>query len=156
MKLPTSAFPLFLLAGLVATPALAPQARADEVNKKTVLTVEEPLQIDEVVLQPGKYVLRLLDESTDRHVVQIFNADETHIIDTVVAIATERLQQTAKTTFAFYETPAGTVKALRVWYYPGDNYGQKFPYPKHLQALAVGAAEQTTTASAQPVAAEQP
>jgi len=140
-----------LLGGLVSTSMMAPLASADEYNKKTVLTVEEPTQIDEVVLQPGQYVLRLLDERTDRHVVQIFNRDETHMIETVVAISTERLQQTSKSTFAFYETPAGTVKALRVWYYPGDNYGQEFSYPKHLQAAAGAiSAQAIATAAAEP------
>ena len=26
---------------------------------------------------------------------------------------------------------------MRDWYYPGDNYGAEFPYPKHLQQVAM-------------------
>jgi hypothetical protein len=32
--------------------------------------------------------------------------------------------------------------ALRAWFYPGDNFGQEFPYPKHLATM--GAASVTT------------
>ena len=30
----------------------------------------------------------------------------------------------------FWEVPAGQPKALRAWFYPGDNDGQEFAYPK--------------------------
>ncbi|HUO31579.1 MAG TPA: LPXTG cell wall anchor domain-containing protein [Bryobacteraceae bacterium] len=121
-----------LAAGLVAI-----RARADQWNEKTVLTVNQPIQITDTYLKPGQYVLKLLDSQSDRHIVQIFNRDETHIINTVLAIPAERLQPTGRTQFTFWETPPGTVKALRVWYYPGENFGNEFPYPKHLQQIAM-------------------
>ena len=37
---------------------------------------------------------------------------------------------TGKSTFQFWETPAGQPKAMRAWFYPGDNFGQEFAYPK--------------------------
>ena len=52
-------------------------ARADQWDKKTVLTVNQPIQVEETLLQPGKYVLKLIDSSSDRHIVQIFNGDQT-------------------------------------------------------------------------------
>ncbi len=132
-----------LAAGFFMTPA-----RADEWNKMTVLTVKQPIQITDTVLEPGQYVLKLYDSQSNRHVVEIFNRDQTHIINTVIAIPTERLQPTGRTQFTFWETPPGSYRALRMWYYPGDNYGQEFRYPKHLQQVAM--VTQTTTAEAQP------
>jgi len=128
-----------LLCGLVLTAGLVTdRARADQWDKKTVLTVsDQPIQIRETVLEPGQYVLRLLDSSSDRHVVQIFNGDQTHIINTVLAIPAQRLNVAGDTRFTFWETPPGTVKAMRTWYYPGDSFGQEFPYPKHLQQIAM-------------------
>jgi LPXTG-motif cell wall-anchored protein len=124
---------LLLSAGIWSTPA-----RADQWDKKTVLTVrDEPIQIRETVLQPGQYVLRLLDSPAERHVVQIFNGDQTHIINTVIAIPATRMQATGHTEFTFWETPPGTAKAMRDWYYPGDTIGNEFPYPKHLQQIAL-------------------
>lgn len=122
--------------GLAVSVAQSP-ARADEWNKKTILTVNDTIQVTDTVLQPGQYVLKLLDSQSDRHVVQIFDRYQTHVINTVIAIPTERMRPTGHTAFTFWETPPGSVRALRTWYYPGDNYGQEFLYPKHLQQVAM-------------------
>jgi len=110
--------------------AFAPSAPADEWNKKTVMTVNEPIQVPNKVLPPGTYVVKLLDSPSDRHIVQIFNADETQLQTTILAIPNYRLEPTGKTVFTFWETPPGQPKALRAWFYPGDNFGQEFAYPK--------------------------
>jgi hypothetical protein len=125
-------------AGLLGI-ALAPGARADEWNKKTILTVNETIQIPNKVLPPGKYVMKLLDSPSDRHIVQIFNADETHLETTILAIPNYRLEPTGKTVFTFWETPPNQPKALRAWFYPGDNFGQEFAYPK-MAAVQIAAA----------------
>jgi len=114
--------------GFVA--AVAPMAQADQWNKRTILTVNEPIMVPGKVLQPGKYVIRLLDSPSNRHIVQVFNEDESQIQTTVLAIPNYRLQPTGDTVFSFYEAPQGQPKALRAWFYPGDNFGQEFAYPK--------------------------
>jgi LPXTG-motif cell wall-anchored protein len=119
-----------LMGGVVAH-----RAKADEWNKKTILTIRQPIQVTHTVLQPGTYVFKLADSQSDRHIVQIFNGDQTRIIDTILAIPNYRLQPTGDSRFAFWETPPGTARALRAWFYPGDNFGQEFPYPKQLAML---------------------
>jgi hypothetical protein len=116
-------------AGLLGI-ALAPAAVAGEWDKLTYLTVNESIQVPNKVLPPGKYAMRLLDFPGNRHVVQIFNSDQTHLETTILAIPNYRLQPTGKTVFTFWETPPGQPKALRAWFYPGDNFGQEFAYPK--------------------------
>jgi LPXTG-motif cell wall-anchored protein len=140
---------------LAASVATTP-ARADEWNKKTVLTVNDTVQVTDTVLPPGQYVLKLLDSQSDRHVVQIFNGDETHIINTVLAIPAERLEPTGNSEFSFWETPPGSARALRRWYYPGDNFGQEFPYPKHLQQVAMLMTPPPTAAPAPAVVESTP
>lgn len=115
------------------------RAQADQWDKKTILTTNQPIQVTDKVLEPGQYVFKLADSSSDRHIVQIFNADQSHIIDTVLAIPNYRLQPTGKSRFTFWETPPGAAKALRAWFYPGDNFGQEFPYPKQLAMLNIAA-----------------
>ena len=110
--------------------SLAPSLKADQWNKKTVLTVKETIQLPHTVLQPGTYVFKLADSLSDRHIVQIFNADETKVIATILAIPNYRLKPTGKSVFQFWETPAGNPRAMRAWFYPGDNFGQEFAYPK--------------------------
>jgi len=124
--------------------ALAPAALAGEWDKLTYLTVNESIQVPNKVLPPGKYAMKLLDSPGDRHIVQIFNADQTHLETTILAIPNYRLQPTGKTVFTFWETPPGQPKALRAWFYPGDNFGQEFAYPK-------SAATQIAAVSHQPV-----
>ncbi|MGD0616523.1 MAG: LPXTG cell wall anchor domain-containing protein [Bryobacteraceae bacterium] len=117
-----------------------PNLLADEWNKKTILTVNEPIQVPGATLQPGKYVMKLMDSQTNRHIVQVFNADESHIITTVLAIPNYRLEPTGHTVVSFWETPPGQPRALRAWFYPGDNFGQEFAYPKNEAATIATAA----------------
>jgi hypothetical protein len=132
--------------------ALSSSARADEWNKKTVMTVSEPIQVPNKVLPAGTYVIKLLDSPSDRHIVQIFNADETQLQTTILAIPNYRIQPTGKTVFSFWETPPGQPKALRAWFYPGDNFGQEFAYPKSaaVQIAAVSHQQVPTTEATQP------
>ena len=73
---------------------------------------------------------RLLDSNSDRHIVQIFSADEKTVIATILAIPNYRLKATDKTVISFSERPAGEPEALRAWFYPGKNWGDEFVYPK--------------------------
>ncbi len=132
--------------------AFAPSGRADEWNKKTTLTLTESFQVPNKVLPPGTYVIKLLDSPSDRHIVQIFNADETQIQTTILAIPNYRLQPTGKSVFSFWETPPGQPVALRAWFYPGDNFGQEFAYPKSaaVQIAAVSHEAVPTTEAIQP------
>jgi len=128
---------LIALGGIAIAISIIPVVRADEWNKKTVLTIDQPMQVRDTYLQPGSYVFRLMESPSDRHIVQIYNRDETHIITTLQAIPNYRLEPTGNSRFMFWETPAGSVNALRAWFYPGDNFGQEFPYPKNLRQVAV-------------------
>ncbi|MGA2040234.1 MAG: hypothetical protein ABSH42_13230 [Bryobacteraceae bacterium] len=139
MKLTSLTFSRLVVTTMCAIAVTAvlsgPTARADMSDKRTVLTVDQPIQVTDKLLDPGTYVFVLVgghsDRYTDRDTVEIFNGDQTRVIDTVVAIPTYRVEPTGKSQFSFWETPPGTARALRDWYYPGDNYGREFSYPKH-------------------------
>jgi len=120
--------------------SFVPKAHADAWDKMTIVTTNEPIIAGNKVLHPGTYVWKLLDSQSDRHIVQIFDKDQQHLQTTILAIPDYRLQPTGKTQFAFWETPAGVPKAVRDWFYPGDNFGQEFPYPKKLVAQLASAA----------------
>lgn len=133
-------FALTAIAGCIGV-ALAPSARADEWNKKTIMTVNEAIEMPScctpdhtVTLQPGTYVMVLVDSLSDRHIVRVFDKTETHVITTILAIPNYRLEVTGKTVFQYWEVPAGQPRALRAWFYPGDNFGQEFAYHKHTAA----------------------
>jgi len=131
------------------------RANADAWDKKTILTVNQTIQVKDTVLEPGQYVFKLLNSSSDRHIVQIFNGDQNHVFATILAIPKERREPTGETQFTFWETPSGTARALRAWFYPGDTIGQEFPYPKHLREVAMVETE-AAPAPAPPEPATQP
>ena len=129
---------ILLLSSLfLAAATVTPSLKADQWDKRTILTVNEPIQLPScctpehtVTLLPGEYVLKLVDSLADRHIVRVFDKDEQHVITTILAIPNYRLQPTGKSVFGFWETPPGQPKAMRAWFYPGDNFGQEFAYPK--------------------------
>jgi len=110
-----------------------PGASADEWNKKTVVTFSAPFEVPGVgaqVLPAGTYVFKLLDSLSDRHIVQIFNKEETHVFTTILAIPNLRMRTTDKTVITFKERAQGEPEAIRTWFYPGNNSGEEFVYPK--------------------------
>jgi hypothetical protein len=112
---------------------LSSTASAQVWDKKTTVTFSAPVEIpgpSAQVLPAGTYVFRLLDALSDRNVVQIFNKDESHLYATILAIPNYRLKATDKTVMPFAERNAGSPQAIRAWFYPGDNFGQEFVYPK--------------------------
>src|SRR5579863_1973803 len=128
--------------------ALAPGVRADQYDEKTVVSFSGPVEIPGVhlkgwgVLPAGTYVFKIMDSQSDRHIVQIFNKDETQCIATILAIPNYRLRATGKTVVTFRERPAGEPEALRAWFYPGRNWGEEFVYPK---TTAIEIAQSTRT-----------
>jgi hypothetical protein len=141
---------LITVSGLALISAMfAPNAKADDWNRKTVITFSGPVEIPGVhlkgwgVLPAGTYVFKIMNSLSDRHIVQIFNKEETVIYATILAIPNYRLKATDKTVMTFRERPAGQPEALRAWFYPGKNWGEEFVYPK---AKAMELAKSTNVA----------
>lgn len=128
MKFMRTIFAVLALTLLGAT--LATSVRADEWNKKTVMTFSQPVEIPGQILPAGTYTFVLVDSPADRHIVQIFTADGSQIIATVLAINDYRLKPTGETVVKFAERAGDNPEALKAWFYPGDNFGQEFVYPK--------------------------
>ena len=121
---------IVFLWGLVAV-GLSVTAKADDWNKETTLTFDQPVEIPgHIVLPAGTYVFKLMDSPADRHIVQIFSKDRTHLYATILAIPNYRLRTSDRTVMTFGERAVGLPEAIRAWFYPGDNWGQEFVYPK--------------------------
>jgi hypothetical protein len=111
----------------------AANAQADTFNKKTVITFSEPFEVPGVgaqILPAGTYVFKVLESFGDRNIVQIFNADETQVLTTILAINNYRLKPTEKTVLTFKERGEGQPEAIKAWFYPDNAFGQEFVYPK--------------------------
>jgi hypothetical protein len=106
-------------------------ARADTAfNKRTVVTFTQPVEIPGQVLPSGTYTIELYESFGNRHIVRIYNADRSKLIATVLAIPNQRLTPTEDNVMKFSERPGNAPDALKAWFYPGENSGQEFVYPK--------------------------
>jgi hypothetical protein len=112
---------------------IAPKAKADEWNQKTVVTFSEPFEVPGVgqhLLPAGTYVFKLLDDVNNHNIVRIYNADETKILATMLAIRVKRPDDLMNTTFTFEERKSDSPKALKSWFYPGEALGWELLYGK--------------------------
>ncbi len=122
---------IFLLSALLI---VAGTIRADEKNKKSVFTFQDPVQVPGTVLPPGTYVFKLASSQSDRHIVQIYNQDESQLIATILTIPNSQLEPAGSTILMYAQTPPDEPQALEAWFYPGDNTGQQFVYPRRKAA----------------------
>ena len=129
---------IVLIGGLLLTGA-AYNANADEWNKKTYVTISQSIEVPGAILPPGRYVFKLLDSQSNRHIVQVLNDRENHVYCTNLAIPKERMEPADKTILTFYEMPGGGPEPVRSWFYPGDLIGQEFVYP-HQRMMEIRAA----------------
>jgi hypothetical protein len=144
---PATVFCLALMSAV-----FSPAAKADDFTNKTVITFGGPVAVPDLhlkgfgVLPAGTYVFKIMDSLSDRHIVQIFNKDETKLYATVLAIPNYRVRPIDKTVVTFRERPAGAPPALRAWFYPGKNYGEEFVYSR-TQAMQLAKETNTTVLS---------
>ena len=114
------------------TAALQP-AKADQWNKETRIQIDVPMEIPGKVLTPGTYVFKLLDSPSSRNIVVIYSEDangKQTLVTTTFAIPAYRMDTPDKPVINLEERPAGTPEAIHTWFYPGDNSGWEFVYPK--------------------------
>jgi len=122
--------------GLCLTAAcvlVAPKAMADNSDLKTTFTFTQPIEVPGVgqhLLPAGTYVFKLLDSPIDRHIVQIFNQDETKLLTTLLTVTNHRPHASGKSILTFSERPAGEPEALKAWFYSGQHYGEQFVYER--------------------------
>jgi len=137
---------VMLFVGLGLLGGIVQRAAADDFDQKTVFTFSGPVEIPGQVLSAGTYVFKLADSSSDRNIVQVFNKDETNLYGTFLAIPDYRIKPAGKTIITFEERPAGSPEAVKAWFYPGENYGRDFVYPKP-KATALAKANNTPVPS---------
>ncbi len=141
-------FPSFAALTLsLMSSAITPAIKADEWNKKTTITIDQAIEVQDTVLPAGSYVIKLVDSSSVRNLVQIFNADEDRLITAVFAIPAYRLTPRDNSEFKFYESEDGRPPVLRTWFYPGDDAGFEFRQSRPARAADSERATANTDAS---------
>lgn len=149
---------VFVLALFLIGTFVVPSSRADEHDKKSVVTITTPFEIPGgQILPAGTYVFQLADSAGDRNIVQIWNADSTKLIANVLAISDFRMTPNDKNVMMFSERPGDQPNAIKVWFYPGEKYGQEFVYSKERAMELAAAAKEPVpamTAESLPIVAD--
>ncbi len=103
---------------------------ADEIAWRTTVTLSEKTEVPGAVLEPGTYMIQVLDTKETRKVVQFQNEEGTKVFATVLAIPMYRVKPTDESRFVYFQRAEGRPQALKSWYYPAHNFGVEFVYPK--------------------------
>ena len=108
-------------------------------DRATIVTFSGPVSIPGKTLPAGTYTFKLADSPADRHIVQIFDKEQTNILATILAVPADRTEAEGDPVITFKETPADRPPAVRYWYYAGERAGNEFVYPKS-QAMMIARA----------------
>jgi hypothetical protein len=130
-------------------------AFADSSDQETKLTFSQPVEIPGQVLPAGTYVFELADHGEDLNVVQVYNADRSHLYATLQTFSAERPQATDRTAISLVDQGAGQPYALLKWFYPGQITGNEFEYPKQEEKNLANEKQQTILTDQQPVSTSE-
>jgi hypothetical protein len=150
---------MWLSASLALMGSMIAPAVADEWNKETKLEFSAPVEVPGRVLLAGKYVFRLLDSESDRNIVEIFSEDadgNQKLVTTIPAIPDYREDTPDKPIVNFEERSSGSPEAIHSWFYPGDNFGWAFVYPKAERLVSSNNAPEAPASVAAPAPAAAP
>ena len=120
------------LATLTLSVLLIPAAKPDSFDKKTVVTFDQDVEIPGWTLPPGTYVFKLVRSLSNRNVVQVWDGTETELFATLHTVGeiTPNTPNRAYFTLDIRDNDEGLPPLLQSWFYPGDNTGWTFLYPK--------------------------
>lgn len=135
-----------LILGLVLAAAIVlPIVHADEINQATKVTFSQPVQIPGKTLPAGTYLIQLAGSDSDREIVQVFN-DQHEQLATLFTIRRQRPEAGDRAAFVLANRGQGTAEAIVAWFYPGNNDGHEFLYPKSERQELARAKTQTVIA----------
>jgi hypothetical protein len=118
--------PSISLSVVLAAAAMIPAAYAQDPARRTVIDVPYAVQVESTVLQPGRYVIRVMN--ADTNIVNIFTADEKTVVATIVGVPVFRSEDAmdkagTKTEFWFSAPASVSPRPVKAWFYPGNEKG---------------------------------
>ena len=113
---------------------LSPTARADDWNKKTIVTFNNPVEVPGHVLPAGTYMFKLMNSDSDRDIVMIESPHGRRLDAIVLAEPAYRLNSSNHAAFNFESRNPKSPEAIKDWFYPGDLTGVQFIYPTVAQS----------------------
>jgi len=124
---------LLTIAALLLALSLGTRAKADDWDKKTIVTFDQDVQIPGQVLPAGTYVFKLFRSSSDRFTVQVWEGSEFQLLATLITIGDSYPNPSGKAYFVLDTsgTDEGYPPAVVSWFFPGSDEGRDFIYSGH-------------------------
>jgi hypothetical protein len=110
--------------------SFSPSAKADNWDKKTVVTFDQDVEIPGQVLPAGTYVFKLLHSNSNRFVVQVWSQGESQLLASLVTIGDSFPNQSGDPYFVLDTTGTdeGYPPAIVSWFFAGSDEGRDFIY----------------------------
>jgi len=104
------------------------RAQADEVDKSTLFTFDEPVALPGIALPAGTYLFRLADPDNGESVVAVFDQTGQTCYGLFLTERERESHAGDQATIQFAERPGRAPEAIAAWFYPGERTGWKFVY----------------------------
>jgi LPXTG-motif cell wall-anchored protein len=125
------------------------------VQRETKLAVSEPTMVGNTLLDAGSYTLRVHDYQSEKVTVVITRDSDSKTMGTVIATRMRRNLDTHEASdnqTQFTYTTYNGHPAVDTWYYPGDEWGEKFAYGKETMASTATGGDVRVTQTPAPTA----
>lgn len=119
-----------VLAAVLTALSLGPATKADEWDKKTIVTFDQDVEIPGQVLPAGTYVFKLFRSSSNRNIVQIWTEHEMHLLSTLMTVGDTYPNPTGEAYFVLdmRGTDEGYPPVVTSWFFGGGDEGRDFIY----------------------------
>ena len=131
--------PLALTAAFLAI-SLSAGVKADDWDKKTIVTFDQDVEIPGQVLPAGTYVFKLFRGSSDRFIVQVWFRGESQLLATLITIGSSYPNPSGDPYFVLDTTGTeqGYPPAIVSWFFAGSDEGCDFLYSGYSDTRIVG------------------
>lgn len=119
-----------LLTAMMMALLLSPATKADDWDKKTIVTFDQDVAIPDQVLPAGTYVFKLMRSSANRFIVQVWDQDEDQLLSTLITVGDSYPNPSGKAYFVLdmTGTDEGYPPAVVSWFFGNGDDGREFLY----------------------------
>lgn len=118
------------LAAVLLALSLSSGAKADNWDKKTVVTFNQDVEIPGQILPAGTYVFKLFRSNSERFVAQVWDQNESQLLATLMTIGDSYPNPSGEPSFVLDTsgTREGYPPAVVSWFFAGSDEGRDFIY----------------------------
>ena len=117
----------------------ATSGHIEDSAKRATVTVSVLTQLPGTTLAAGSYVFRQSGEQSGWNIVQVYNADQSSLVTTLLAYPNPKLASNGQPFLVYPQSTDSQTQVMEAIFFDGDAVAQQLAYPKKA-ADAIGAA----------------